>query len=397
MQTQTRPSVGQIVNARFTLVTPMFLGGADGQAEGIRPPSLKGALRFWWRALNWGRIRQDHPDDTYALEVLHKQEAALFGASAEEIGGNQVGGQGAFLLTMPPNKLTRQTKGHIHAKFAAHDASRYLGYGLIVPFGRQAGELLRDCIDEKQRFTVNLLFRKEVDSSVLDALIALGLLGGLGSRARHGLGSLTLLELKRGDELLWQAPTSQEAYIQALRKLFAQYPKPKDQPPFSAFSEQSRVDVLIKRDSPYAVLNEFGRGDLMYRSWGRGGIVLGKQSEKRFESDHDWSKYTRPPGFHPRRVIFGLPHNYGKGASLAVSPENVERRASPLLFHVQALGDNAFVGASILLKSDFLPAGEQINAGGTMVPANIEWNILTDFLDGKDKAGNSRFPNKEAV
>ncbi|WP_373691017.1 RAMP superfamily CRISPR-associated protein [Endozoicomonas sp. ONNA2] len=34
----------------------MFLGDArsDAWTEKIRPSSLKGALRFWWRALNWG-------------------------------------------------------------------------------------------------------------------------------------------------------------------------------------------------------------------------------------------------------------------------------------------------------------------------------------------------------
>jgi CRISPR-associated protein Cmr1 len=47
-----------VVTARFQIVTPMFLGGAGQKAEGIRPPSVKGALRFWWRALNWGRFRQ---------------------------------------------------------------------------------------------------------------------------------------------------------------------------------------------------------------------------------------------------------------------------------------------------------------------------------------------------
>src|SRR5262245_63945216 len=42
-------------------VTPLFLGGAepDTRAE-LRPPSLKGALRFWYRALD-GNFRLGEP------------------------------------------------------------------------------------------------------------------------------------------------------------------------------------------------------------------------------------------------------------------------------------------------------------------------------------------------
>ncbi|OPX29474.1 MAG: type III-B CRISPR module RAMP protein Cmr1 [Candidatus Omnitrophica bacterium 4484_171] len=33
-------------------ITPMFLAGADGRTPELRPPSIKGAMRFWWRAMN---------------------------------------------------------------------------------------------------------------------------------------------------------------------------------------------------------------------------------------------------------------------------------------------------------------------------------------------------------
>lgn len=31
-------------------ITPMFLAGADPHSAELRVPSVKGALRFWWRA-----------------------------------------------------------------------------------------------------------------------------------------------------------------------------------------------------------------------------------------------------------------------------------------------------------------------------------------------------------
>ena len=33
-------------------VTPMFMYGADGKTPELRPASVKGVMRFWWRAIN---------------------------------------------------------------------------------------------------------------------------------------------------------------------------------------------------------------------------------------------------------------------------------------------------------------------------------------------------------
>lgn len=55
----------------------MFLGGAHHEAESIRPPSVKGALRFWWRALNWERVRQKTEADESLADKESKDIAAL--------------------------------------------------------------------------------------------------------------------------------------------------------------------------------------------------------------------------------------------------------------------------------------------------------------------------------
>lgn len=388
------------LTATYRIVTPMFLGDADQKATEICPPSVKGALRFWWRALNWGRFR-DGTDDATALWKLHEAEAALFGAAADE--KNDKRGQGRLLLTVQSEKLKFKEKNHVHTQFQSHNAARYLGYGLMEAFASrekntQPGQLMRGCIDENQQFTIKLLCREGMEESVQETLIAFGLFGGIGSRTRHGMGSVSLMELRQDGNIIWKQPASREAYIQAVRSILADKRKIPDEPPYSAFSQNTRMDILMDGKSPYEVLNSFGQGELLYRSWGKDGKVLGKQREENFKADHDWSKKTRPSGFHPRRVVFGLPHNYGKGQSMEVSPARHDRRASPLFFHVHAFGEKSFIGVSILLKSAFLPAGENINAGGVDVPAKIEWNILTDFLDGKEKhTGNLRFPNKVTI
>ena len=57
-------------------ITPMFLSGADGATPELRPPSIKGALRFWWRAMN-GHL---------SLPELKRIEGEIFGDTGRRSG-----------------------------------------------------------------------------------------------------------------------------------------------------------------------------------------------------------------------------------------------------------------------------------------------------------------------
>ena len=67
------------------------------------------------------------------------------------------------------------------------------------------------------------------------------------------------------------------------------------------------------------LLDHVGRELMRYRSWGHRGRVLGAESEKEFQDDHDLMK-SRHRSKHPRRIAFGLPHNYGKRPEEQVGP-----------------------------------------------------------------------------
>ncbi|MGH8498283.1 MAG: type III-B CRISPR module RAMP protein Cmr1, partial [Methylococcales bacterium] len=119
------------ITATYRIVTPMFIGNADQTTDDrIRPPSVKGALRFWWRALNWGRFRSADAD---ALRELHKEEARLFGIAADEERGGE---QGCFLLKVSHKSPENTPKGTVHSNFRTNDTACYLRYGLMVAFGR---------------------------------------------------------------------------------------------------------------------------------------------------------------------------------------------------------------------------------------------------------------------
>ncbi|MFH1097735.1 MAG: type III-B CRISPR module RAMP protein Cmr1 [Candidatus Desantisbacteria bacterium] len=403
----------QTVTATYRIVTPMFLGGANHEVDTIRPPSVKGALRFWWRALNWGRSRSVVGNDAEALKKLHEEESLLFGHATDN---NQGGGQGTFILTIKNSSLKLNTISSptVHSQFSTKPAARYLGYGLMVAFGKsdgstKNGQLERGCINENQTFTVTLLFKKQIDDSVVQALKVMGLLGGLGSRVRRGIGSVAIESLKVNNEEKWEK-TTQINYKQQIQALNTPSKLPANEPPFTAFYEKSRIDILSKDTDCYSVLNEIGEAMLKYRSWGRSekngsgnNTVLGSLSEQNFKDDHEW-RYKRGKLYsngHPERIFFGLPHDYGKDADLKVKAENHERRASPLFFHVHQFAANSFVGVSIYLPAKFLPDGEKIKARGKDVPINIDWSVVIDFIDGKDRQKpnkiTNRFPCKEVI
>jgi CRISPR-associated protein Cmr1 len=270
-------------------------------------------------------------------------------------------------------------KGTVLENAANRPGARYLGYGVMAA---PTGQLTRSCVIRNAEFTVEVRSRRSINNDVVNALKLLGLLGGLGSKARKGYGSLTLTRLVVGNTT-WEVPATDDRYVKELRSLLLPAATLAGEPPFSAFSKQSRVCLLLDGNDPLAVLDTYGRQMQRYRSWD--GRANNDRSEENFEPDHAWAKGTRPKDFHPERVVFGLPHNYGQGSNLGVKPEHYDRRASPLWFHVHDYGPRGnprYAGVATVLRAEFLPEGEPINAGGTPVTANPVYGVIDRFLDG---------------
>lgn len=212
------------------------------------------------------------------------------------------------------------------------------------------------------------------------------------------MGSIALKTMRIGEENRWIAPKNNDEYQTEIKRVLKDCNVVKPAL-YSAFHSETRVDWLLEESNPFTALNTYGTAMMMYRSWGNGGKVLGKESEKNFQNDHDWYRKRDMVeyNFHPQRIIFGLPHNYSKYEQDHVNPENYERRASPLFLHIHKI-ENKYVGISILMKSDFLPKNEKIKAGKKPVDAKIEWDVLTDFLDGLVKeTGKPRFPKNQLL
>lgn len=163
------------------IITPMFLAGADSSIPELRPPSIKGALRFWWRAMH-GEM---------SIPDLKKAETMIFGGGGEDARRSRVSLSIKPLQLITNNTLRAKniempspTKDNPDRTIKA-DLFRYLAYG--------AHE--REYIDCGSTFDLTFRFVDPVsiNDEILMPLKMLSFIGGLGAKSRNGYGCFRIL------------------------------------------------------------------------------------------------------------------------------------------------------------------------------------------------------------
>ncbi len=198
------------------VVTPAFLSGANQKTVEIRAASVRGELRWWWRAL--------HTD--LNLNELRRREAGLFGSTetatkspvrvrVETEGSLKVIPRGA---PAPRSGMTYEYRRGERTR--STDILPYLGYGPIRPLTRREEDkaradndrafldsrgqprrgalFIRSAIAPGTRFRLSVAWREtaidpDQQRELLEAMSAWLALGGVGSRSRKGFGSLRLI------------------------------------------------------------------------------------------------------------------------------------------------------------------------------------------------------------
>ena len=382
------------IEVTYRVVTPMFCSGINPDSPEVRLPSFKGVLRYWWRALEWSHHGAN-------LKDIREQEKALFGSAD----GGQSKVSMRLLPTSEPPKVSKNEVLHVSltSNAVVGEGARYLGYGIMETFASskkktKSGQLKRGCIHVPFDFTVHMrgsrLNKREL-KSLKDALIALGILGGMGARSRNGYGSLAIQSLRVNGNEQWNVPRSINDLCDKIKAL--QHNKNPsnlpEYPEYTALSDKTRHVLLTSNKKyPLELLDLIGRELVRFRSWGRGGKILGGKvkSECKFKDDHDLMKENKEDRrTHPRRISFGLPHNYGTKKDQKVSPyeELLDRRASPLFIHIHEC-EGMPVAVISFFPTCFLPKDEEgrsyISVGGNKVPQQQEEKLylpIHDFLD----------------
>ena len=392
------------LHATFEIVTPMFLGGADHKCSRIRESSIKGALAFWWRALQYPRLLQEADgDEVQALKSLQKREQVLFGGP---------GGQGRFLLNISkqPSKIAEPPQPlQTGSGKVVGEGARYLGYGLIEAFGPKGGNLQRSALEDRQQFELNIVFKpqpsqesEELWGQFISALKFMGLVGGLGSRVRRGWGSIVLVALEGA---AFESAATCDAYKGQIQTILSTTPRPSaSELPITAVSSSTRIMLVngARSQDSLTCLDHIGRQMQRYRAWGFSGgnrngppMVNGAPSEMNFRDDHHWSKNDNnvPGPFVPRRIAFGLPQNY-KDNKGVTGTGGIDRRSSPLFIHIHRLPDGQAFPVLVLLPARFLPTSR---VSANRKPKDYDFfkegmPVLNHFLSSEGPSPNAKDP-----
>lgn len=314
----------------FRIVTPLFLAGANQQQAELRLPSIKGALRFWYRAV----------DPEY-----RKWEGKIFGST--DLGE----GQSRFLMRMPHKDL----KNNKYQK-GIPSSLDYLGF-----FLKKNGR--RYLMDKE--FTLSFMlrpFKKKEDKKTEESLQywrrlmasiwLLGHIGGLGSRSRRGFGTLALKRWDGGgipevEQIRKELPiANREADIEKWENAFSQGIKV-IQSWFGNFPPPDHS--VIDSESSFFL---FPKG---LTSWIEAMEKLGGTKEEKYgvREEGVLKKYRIENRKKNYRLVLGLPMISKK----EYRPKDRGRMASPVWLRIVNVGGNYYPFISIL--STTLPIIEE--------------------------------------
>jgi len=174
-------------HVRLEVVTPILGGSHKTRAiddvDVIRVPSVRGHLRFWWRALYASRYTN--------ADALHQSESALWGRAATDDGGRsaveirvsveRAGGTDNSDIRLYPGQGQQATPG-AYALWPARAETRT---NTPTAPRRQPGTQFQ--------LTLKVAGTEKDEAEVRNALRAWILFGGYGGRTRRGLGSLKVI------------------------------------------------------------------------------------------------------------------------------------------------------------------------------------------------------------
>ncbi len=232
------------IECEIEILTPMFLGGAAQARESrvlceLRAQSLKGLLRFWWRAYKYGSIDPSLGHDK-RLARLADEEGKMFGSSAG------AGSKSAFSISTHADPLTTSNaplpqnhKLRVQGKTFSINILEYLCYGTHEHVKGQGVKFIRDYFMPNQRFKMTFrIHQNQHENEILTALYLSSEFGGIGSRSRNGFGSFCICDRAALFGALGQDYCGDVVRNQSIAtRLFSTQALP----PFTAFSASAKL------------------------------------------------------------------------------------------------------------------------------------------------------------
>lgn len=330
--------------------------------DGLRIPSLRGVLRFWYRA-------KEGIADTKKLSI---NEALIF--------GDTIRGQGLRFIPLVQSKWVPKKIGGEKNKIKGGDSMAYLGYGPLNYVSKDIGvssynkSSFRDAIPEGTTFTFRAIGNDQQIEELKKCLLLIHLFGSIGSRSRRAWGSLAV----SGDFIpsFDNGQPVNEWFGNCLSNIWPDEDKPSQRtnlPDFSAFCANTRICLSKPHNSYQQVMDDFHNQFKKVRIYNP---FNPSQSHKIARDDHAWEVNDSNPKTKdiqnvPLRLAFGMPYHpvsrdkkkpwivnweIEYGGYYSVKPgeiEKIDRRASPLFLKVFIGPDQKYYGVSLFLKARY--------------------------------------------
>lgn len=156
-------------------ITPLFIAGADQayiEGEGLRPPTLRGLMRWWFRAIMGGIVDAG---------TLQKKESEIFGST-----------NARSKVRIITNALDKPVGIN---QVSALNELRYLWFSIYMQKSR--GQRI-SCYPPGSKFSITLISdNSSILSTAACTLWSTIYLGGVGARMRRGAGSFRVLKAEK--------------------------------------------------------------------------------------------------------------------------------------------------------------------------------------------------------
>ena len=377
------------VKLEVETVTPLFIAGADQrniENEGIRAPSLRGAMRWWFRAAAGG---VEFSSGTLNVKEIKEEEEKIWGATDKQ-------SKVAVSISSIDTRIS-SLQGN-------RRGIKYLSYGSSD----------RPCIEPGSRFRLNVHFKPSMSAEEKEKVIAtiwlLLSLGNIGSKSRKGFGSLRVAKDVTINGIDFKNPNNIDELEEYLKinvknclELFGwngSIYKSSSLPPYSVIAPNFwKMKILDNTfTSPTDAINDIGEKIREYRE-DRGNPSARHTRHTRRGTFSYWitkdynavkSIYTGGSPSIPQGSIFGLPHQFqfqSINKKAMVRGIQHERRSSPLHVKVWKLDKDRYVAGLQLFKSAFL-SEDRLRITDLINPSirtevNLPtYNYLENFLNG---------------
>ena len=331
---------------KLKTITPLFMYGATDQRAEIRAASIKGVMRWWWRAVkaytNTKNLFEKESEifgfaDSGAskvrlevwpsiwLELERKKERKNLGNGKLEIG-----------IIDKFNKKSKNNSDCI--KFGKeYIGISYLFYpqAMIVRKGKTIY-----CIPPNTEFSLVLRSRyKDKLDKALASLWCAVWFGGFGRRSRRGGGNLTFLPVV--EEENYRPEGLDFVFNGSGMQGFRHWLERNFRVCRNLLSGSERTDKYSNISKLRVVISQRG-----FREWHEALNDIGKMF-------YNFRRHTD----HRANCIFGLPHKYSMtctGPPSRNQGDPISRRASPVIIKVVKVGDR-FHWMVLRLNGKFLP------------------------------------------